>query len=174
MHLSASMSYTWRPWQNGHHLADNIFRIIFLYENCWIFIQISLMFIPKGLINNKHILVEIMAWYRTDDKLLSELVMAYYTNAYMSLDLYELSHCGLVIPHGHLPHFELLCTITHHPFKLGSPNLDQRCKIPWSRSLLFEGAIVRDLQGQVKLKSWNFIMPSFNTRVNTFATRENT
>ena len=27
--------------------------------------------------------------------------------------------------------------ITHHPFMLGSPNLDQRCKIPWLRSLLF-------------------------------------
>ena len=27
--------------------------------------------------------------------------------------------------------------ITHHPFKLGSPNLDYRCKTPWLRSLLF-------------------------------------
>ena len=33
--------------------------------------------------------------------------------------------------------FELVCTITHHPFKLGLPNLNQRCKIPWLRSLLF-------------------------------------
>ena len=33
-----------------------------------------------------------------------------------------------------LPHFELVRTITHHPFKLGSPNLDQRCIIPWLRS----------------------------------------
>ena len=38
--------------------------------------------------------------------------------------------------------------ITHHPFKLGSPNLDQRCKTPWLRSLLFLGAINLDLQGQ--------------------------
>ena len=30
-------------------------------------------------------------------------------------------------------------TITHHPFKLGSPNLDHRCKRPWLRSLLFWG-----------------------------------
>ena len=30
-------------------------------------------------------------------------------------------------------------TITHHTFKLGSPNLDQRCKTPWFRSLLFWG-----------------------------------
>ena len=32
-------------------------------------------------------------------------------------------------------HFELVRTITPHPFKLGSPNLDQRCKIHGSRSL---------------------------------------
>ena len=31
----------------------------------------------------------------------------------------------------------LVCVITHHPFKVGSPNLDHRCKRPWLRSLLF-------------------------------------
>ena len=30
--------------------------------------------------------------------------------------------------------------ITRDPFKLGSPNLNQRCKRPWSRSVLFWGA----------------------------------
>ena len=39
--------------------------------------------------------------------------------------------------------------ITHHSFKLGSPTLDQRCKTPWLRSLLFWGAINLDLQGQI-------------------------
>ena len=29
--------------------------------------------------------------------------------------------------------------ITHHLFKLGPRNLDQRCKIPWLRSILFWG-----------------------------------
>ena len=33
-------------------------------------------------------------------------------------------------------HF-LVRTITHQPFKLESPNLEQRCKTPWLRSLLF-------------------------------------
>ena len=28
----------------------------------------------------------------------------------------------------------LVCMITHHPFELGSPNLDHRCKRPWLRS----------------------------------------
>ena len=41
--------------------------------------------------------------------------------------------------------------ITHYPFKLGSPNLDQRCQRPWLRSLLFCWTIERDLQGQIEL-----------------------
>ena len=44
-----------------------------------------------------------------------------------------------------LPHFELVCAITHHPFKPGPPNLDQRCLIPWLRSLLFWGLIEHDI-----------------------------
>ena len=55
-----------------------------------------------------------------------------------------------------LPHFELVRTITHHPFKLGSPNLDQRWKIAWWRSLLFWVAIHLDLQGQIRFKQSNF------------------
>ena len=44
---------------------------------------------------------------------------------------------------------ELVRTITHRPFKLGSPNLDQRCKTPWFGSLLFLGMIDLDFQGQI-------------------------
>ena len=45
--------------------------------------------------------------------------------------------------------------ITHQPFKLGSPNLDQRCKRPWLRSLLFCGTFNRHLQGQIQSQSQN-------------------
>ena len=49
---------------------------------------------------------------------------------------------GQIYPRSqNLPHFELVRAITHHPFKLGPPNLDQMCKIPWFRSLLFWGLI---------------------------------
>ena len=41
-----------RPRQNGRHFADDIFKCIFLNENGWILIEISLKFVPKGLINN--------------------------------------------------------------------------------------------------------------------------
>ena len=48
---------------------------------------------------------------------------------------------------------EFVRAITHQPLKLGSPNLDQRCKRPWLR--LFCGMIDRDLQGQIELQSQN-------------------
>ena len=54
---------------------------------------------------------------------------------------------------------EFVRAITHHLFKLGSPNLDQRCKRPWLRSLLFLGVIDLDLQGQILLQSR--ILPHF-------------
>ena len=44
---------------------------------------------------------------------------------------------------------KLVRAIIHQPFKLGSPNLVQRSKTPWLRSLLFFGAIDLDLQGQI-------------------------
>ena len=43
----------------------------------------------------------------------------------------------------------LVRAITRDLFKLGSPNLDHRCKRPWLRSLLFWGTIDLDLQGQI-------------------------
>ena len=46
-------------------------------------------------------------------------------------------------------------TSCHQPFKLGSLNLDQRCKRPWLSALLFCGMIDRDLQGQIEPQSQN-------------------
>ena len=66
---------TLRPRRNEQHLADDIFKHIFFNENVWISIKISLKFVPKGPINNIPALVQIMAWYRSDDKPLSEPMM---------------------------------------------------------------------------------------------------
>ena len=41
-----------RPRQHGHHFPDDIFRCIFLNENIWIAINISLGFVPKGPIGS--------------------------------------------------------------------------------------------------------------------------
>ena len=66
---------TLRPRQNGRHFADDIFKCIFLNENVLIPIQIPLKFIPKGLINNIPLLVQIMTWRWPGDKPLSEPMM---------------------------------------------------------------------------------------------------
>ena len=43
---------TLRTRQNGRHFPDDIFKCIFLNENVWITIKISLKFVPKGPISN--------------------------------------------------------------------------------------------------------------------------
>ena len=50
---------------------------------------------------------------------------------------------------------ELVRAIIHQTFKLGSPNLDQKCKRPWLRALLFCRTIDRALQGQIELQNQN-------------------
>ena len=62
---------TLRPRQNGRHFPDDIYKCIFLNENVWISIKISLIFVPMGPINNIPAMVEIMAWRRSGDKPLS-------------------------------------------------------------------------------------------------------
>ena len=59
----------------GRDKIANIFNCIFLNEFVWIFIEISLKFVPKGRINNIPTLVQIMAWRRPDDKPLPEPIM---------------------------------------------------------------------------------------------------
>ena len=66
---------TLRPNQNGRHIADDIFKCIFLNENVWIPNNISLKFVPKGPINNIPALVQIMPWHRPGDKPSSEPTM---------------------------------------------------------------------------------------------------
>ena len=55
----------------------------FLNENFFIWIHISLKFVPKGPIDNKSALVQVMAWRRTGDKPLSEPMLNQFTDAYM-------------------------------------------------------------------------------------------
>ena len=63
---------TLRQRQNGRHFQDGIFKCIFLNENVWISLEISLKFVPRCPIDNKPALVQIMAWRPSDDKPLSE------------------------------------------------------------------------------------------------------
>ena len=74
-HFVNNILNTLRPRQNGRHFADDIFNCIFLNENVWIPIKISLKFVPRGSINNIPALVQIKAWRRAGDKPLSEPMM---------------------------------------------------------------------------------------------------
>ena len=77
MHQSFGRSFinTLRPRQVGGHFPDDVFKCIFLNENIWISIKISLKFVTKGPINNIPASVQIMAWRRRGDKPLSEPMM---------------------------------------------------------------------------------------------------
>ena len=75
--------HRWVNW--GRHNMAAIFRYIFLNENAWISIKISLIFFffSKGAIDNIPSLVQIMAWRRPGDKPLSETIFGWFTDAYM-------------------------------------------------------------------------------------------
>ena len=93
---TATLFNTLRPRQNGRHFPDDTFKRIFLDENIRISIKISLKFVPKGPINNIPALVQIMAWRRTGDKLLSEPMMVRsltHICDHASLGLNELKQC---------------------------------------------------------------------------------
>ena len=62
--LASNAINTLRPRQNGRHFPDDILKWIFLNENVWISINISLKFVPRGPINNITTLVQVMAWRR--------------------------------------------------------------------------------------------------------------
>ena len=71
------------PGQTGRHFADNVFKYIFMNEKFCISIQISPKFVPKGPIDNKSALVQVMAWCRTGDKQLPEPMLTQFADAYM-------------------------------------------------------------------------------------------
>ena len=65
----------WGLGQNNRHLADDIFKCLFLNDNVWISIKISLKFVPKGPRNNILTLAHIMAWRLIGANPLSEPTM---------------------------------------------------------------------------------------------------
>ena len=82
---------TLRPGQNGRHFANDILKYIFMNENVWIAITISLKFVPNGPIDYIRALFQIMAWRRPDGKPLSEPMMAGLLTHNASLGLNELT-----------------------------------------------------------------------------------
>ena len=81
----ASDPLTHLPRDNLAGKFADIFRCIFCEENVWISIKIPLRFVPKGPIDSKLALVQVMACRRTGDKrllnqysiILNQLIDAY-------------------------------------------------------------------------------------------------
>ena len=70
---------------NDMKITDDIFKSIF-NESVWISITtctISLKFIPKGPIDYKLALVQVVAWHRTGEKPLPESMLTQFTDAYI-------------------------------------------------------------------------------------------
>ena len=74
-------------------ITDDIFKSI-SNESVWISITISLKFIPKGPIDYKSVLVQVMAWQRTGEKPLPESMLTKFTEAYMVLGGNEITKLG--------------------------------------------------------------------------------
>ena len=73
--IACSQLTHWSQHKMDAIFPNNIFKWIFLNENAWILIRISVRFVPKGEINNIPALIQIRAWFSPCDKPLSEPMM---------------------------------------------------------------------------------------------------
>ena len=89
---------TIKPRQNGWHFAEDISKYNFLNENCWISKDISLKYVPRGLVNNMSALVQVMAWCTAGNKPLPEPMMTQIQDKYMHhlLPMHKHSQCRWV------------------------------------------------------------------------------
>ena len=69
--------------QNGRHFAGDIFKSIFIDEIFCILVCISVKFVPRGPIDNKPALVQVMAWRLLGVKPLPEPMLTEFTDVYM-------------------------------------------------------------------------------------------
>ena len=88
---------TLRQRQICRHFEDGIFTCIFLNENVWISLKISLKFVPKVQINKIPALIQIIALHRPGNKPLSELMMVTLQCIYVSLCLNELKETSYLV-----------------------------------------------------------------------------
>ena len=71
------------PGQNAHYFADDILKRILMNEKFCISISDPLKFVPKGAVDNKAALGQVMAWRWTGNKPLPEPMMTQFIDAYM-------------------------------------------------------------------------------------------
>ena len=107
-------NYVWIQWINTLRLrrnccnfADDIFKCIFLNENMWVSLMMSLKFVSKIRINNIPALVQTMASHWPSDKPLSEpiLMISLLTHIcitqpqWVNITLWYFSHVGMLKYH---------------------------------------------------------------------------
>ena len=63
-------------------MADEIFKSIFFNEDISILIKISMKFVPRGPVDNKSALVQVMALRWTGDKPIPEPMLTQFPDAY--------------------------------------------------------------------------------------------
>ena len=83
-----TMAWPWHvnsspPEQNGRHFADDIFKCIFVTGKFVSWFKLHWSFASKGPIDNKSVLVQVIAWRRGGDKLLSETMLTQLIDAHM-------------------------------------------------------------------------------------------
>ena len=84
---------TLRPKQNGRNFPDDIFKCIFLNENVWISIEISLKNVTYGPVNiNITALVQIMAYPTRRQAIIWIDDSLFYWRIYAPLGLNELTY----------------------------------------------------------------------------------
>ena len=71
------------PGQNGRYLADIILKCIFLSENIWMSVKISLMIVCECPTDNEATLVWVLAWCRICDKPLYQQILNWFTEVHM-------------------------------------------------------------------------------------------
>ena len=103
-HTSHSLLNTLRPRQKGRHFPDAIFKQIFLNENLWISIKISLKFVRRGPINNIPALVQLMTWRRPSHYFFFFFFKTWLKD--LSSDLTKKFSCKSKIVNSHLIHKE--------------------------------------------------------------------
>ena len=141
-----------RSRQNGRHYPYNIFKCIFLNENCCILIKSSLKCISHGPIDTFPALVQMMIWHRSGVKPLSEKNDGWdLWRIYASLGLNELTGISLVT---HASVCIRVNTFARFP--------DKHRTAQWikalSKNFWFFGQIHRKVSSDI----WNVVMQSYS------------
>ena len=146
------------PKQNGRHFANDTFKRIFLNENARFSNKSSLVFVPKGPINNIPALVQMMAWRRammvrflTHILGLNELAtilwhgMFKLSNAYSTLKLLSMYHDDVIKWKYFARYWSFVRGIHRSP--VNSPH-----KGPWRGTLMF--SLICALNKRFSKQSW--------------------